>query len=150
MDHHGSETRRRQASTTGAMDHGWYHGAQLLVQAAEPRSRVRGRIDLLLEHDLLRRMLKALAGKLAPVRHRPMTAVLVDPPMAQVEGEELLAFATQVVGCRFSGTDQITDSLLDYVRYPYPAQLARLMQPRQRDRVPSVRLDPLARPLRRL
>ena len=38
--------------------------------------------------------------------------------------------------------------LVDRVRHPHPGQLARPMQPRQGDRVPAVRLDPLARPLR--
>jgi hypothetical protein len=37
---------------------------------------------------------------------------------------------------------------VDHVRHPYPGQLARPMQPCQHDRVPSVRFDSLARPLR--
>jgi hypothetical protein len=57
------------------------------ARAAEPLSRVLDRVDLLLEHDLLCRMLEALAGKPGPVRQRPRTAALVDPPMAQEEGE---------------------------------------------------------------
>ena len=48
----------------------------------------------------------------------------------------------------FPSPDQIADSLVDHVRHPDPGQLARPMQPRQRDRVPPVGLDPLARPLR--
>ncbi|GLS35748.1 hypothetical protein GCM10010869_13370 [Mesorhizobium tianshanense] len=68
--------------------------------------------------------------------------------MAQKEGEQLLAFTAQIVACSFPGPNQIADSLMDDVRHPHSSQLARSMQPRQRDRVPSVRLDPLARPLR--
>ncbi|MGX5806171.1 hypothetical protein ACWGS9_34110 [Bradyrhizobium sp. Arg314] len=45
-----------------AMDQIWQDGAQLLVQAVS-LSRVLNRVDLLLEHDLLRGMLEALAGK---------------------------------------------------------------------------------------
>ena len=60
----------------------------------------------------------------------------------------MLAFAAQVVGCGFPSPDQIADSLVDHVRHPHSGQFARPMQPRQRDRVPPVRLDPLARPLR--
>src|SRR5256885_583138 len=93
-------------------------------------------------------MLEALAGKPAPVRQCPMTAALVDPTMAQKEGEQLLAFAAQVVGSGFPSPHQIADSLVDDVRYPHSGQFARPMQPRQSDRVPSVRLDALARPLR--
>lgn len=61
----------------------------------------------------MRRMLEALAGKPAPVRQCPMTAALVDPTMAQKEGELLLAFAAQVVGSRFPSPDQIADGLMD-------------------------------------
>ena len=60
----------------------------------------------------------------------------------------MLAFAAQVVGCGFPSPDQIADSFVDHVRHPHSGQLARPMQPRQRDRVPSVRLDALSRPLR--
>ncbi len=37
---------------------------------------------------------------------------------------------------------------MDHIRHPNPGQLARPIQPRQRDRVPPVGLDMLARPLR--
>jgi hypothetical protein len=77
-----------------------------------------------------------------------MTAPVVDPAVPQQEGEQLLALAAQVVGCRLPGPDQVADGLMNGVRHPYPGQLARPMQPRQRDGVPPVRLDPLARPLR--
>ena len=77
-----------------------------------------------------------------------MTAAFVDPPVAQKEGEQLLAFAAQIVSCGSPGPDQIADSLVDHVWHPYPGQFARPMQPCQSDRVPSVRLDPIARPLR--
>ncbi|CCV10496.1 hypothetical protein MESS4_20072 [Mesorhizobium sp. STM 4661] len=46
-------------------------------------------------------MLEALAGEPASVRQCPMTAALVDPTMAQKKGEQLLAFAAQVVGSGF-------------------------------------------------
>lgn len=74
--------------------------------------------------------------------------VLVDPPMAQEEGKSLLALAAQVVGSGFAGPDQIAHSLVDHFRHPHPDQFARPMQSRQRDRVPPVGLDALARPLR--
>src|SRR5262245_44213928 len=93
-------------------------------------------------------MFEALAGKPAPVRQGPMTTARVDPAMPQKEGEELLAFAAQVVGCGFPSPNQIADSLVDDVRHPPSVQLARSVRSRQRDRVPPVRLDALARPLR--
>ena len=93
-------------------------------------------------------MLEALAGKPAPMRQRPMAAAVVNPAVAQQEGEQLLAFAAQIVRRRLAGPDQIAHRLVDRVRHPYPGQLAGPMQPRQRHRIAPVGLDPLARPLR--
>lgn len=64
-------------------------------------------------------MLEALAGKPAPVRQCPMTAALVDPAMAQKEGEQLLAFTAQIVACSPS-PNQIADSLMDDGPAPTP------------------------------
>lgn len=69
-----------------------------------------------------------------------MTAALVVRTMAQKEGNQLLAFAAQVVGSGFLSPDQVAGSLVDYVRHPRSGQFARPMHPRQSDRVPSVRL----------
>ena len=77
-----------------------------------------------------------------------MPAAAVDPAMAQQEGQQLLAFAAQIVGRRLAGADQIANRLMHLVRHPDAGQFAGSMQPRQRDRVPPVRLDPLTRPLR--
>lgn len=59
-----------------------------------------------------------------------MPTSLINAAMAQKEGEQLLAFAPQVVGGGLPSPDQITDGLMDEVRHPNPSQLARPMQPR--------------------
>jgi hypothetical protein len=66
--------------------------------------------------------------------------------MTQEKIEHLLAFAAKVVRSSLARPAQIADSFVDQVRHPDPA---RPMQPRQRDRAPPVRLDPLPRPRRR-
>ena len=48
--------------------------------------------------------------------------------MTQEKGEQLLAFAAQVVRSSFPSPDQIADSFVDQVRHPDPAQFARPMQ----------------------
>lgn len=63
----------------------------------QPLGRIFDRVDPLLEDDLLCRVLEGLTGKPPPVCQRPMTAAVVDPAMAQEKGEQLLAFAAQVV-----------------------------------------------------
>lgn len=101
----------------------------------------------LLEDDLRRLVLKGLAGKPTPMSQRPMTTSIVDAAMAQQERKQLLAFAAQIFCSGLPRTDQIAHGLVHDVRHPHCTQLARPMQPRQRDRIPSVRLDPLARAL---
>jgi hypothetical protein len=47
-----------------------------------------------------------------------------------------------------TGAHQIAHRFVPAIRNPYRRQLARAMQPRQTGRVPPIRLDPVARPLR--
>ena len=89
-------------------------------------------------------MVEGLPGQPAPVRQRPMAAPVVDPAMTQEKREQLLPFAAHVVRSGFPGPDQIADGLMDEVWNPDPGQLSRPVQPRQRDGIPPVRLDPLA------
>src|ERR1700693_537222 len=115
----------------------------------QPLTCILDRGDAFLEDNLLRYMLKTLAREPAPMRQRPVIAASrVDSAMAQQEREQLLALAAQIVPSRLPCSDKIADRLVDCVRYPHPGQLASPMQPRQRDRVPPVGLDPLTRPLR--
>ena len=98
---------------------------QLLVQTTQPLARILHRINLLLENDLLGRVLEGLTREPAPVRQGPMTAPVIDAPIAQQEGEQLLALAAQVVRSCLTGPDQVTDSLVDWVRHPHATQLPR-------------------------
>ena len=82
------------------------------------------------------------------MRERPMASSAVNPAVPQQEGKQLLAFAPKAVSRRFAGPHKIAHRLMRRVRRPHPCQLADPMQPRQRDRVAPVRLDPLARPFR--
>jgi hypothetical protein len=66
----------------------------------------------------------------------------------QQEGKQLLAFAPKIVSRRLARPHKIAHRLMSRVRRPHPRQLAGPVQPRQRDRVAPVRLDPLARSFR--
>jgi hypothetical protein len=77
-----------------------------------------------------------------------MTAAGVNSAVAQQEGEQLLAFAAQIVRCRLACPDEIAHRLVNRVRHPHPGQFAGPEQPRQYHRIAPVGLDPLARPLR--
>ena len=47
-----------------------------------------------------------------------------------------------------AGADKIAHGLVSGVRRPHAPQFAGPMQPRQRNRIPPIRFDPLARPFR--
>jgi hypothetical protein len=73
-----------------------------------------------------------------------MAARPIDPTPAQQEREQLLALATKIIRCSFACPDKVADRLVDGIGHPDTRQLARPMQPRQRNGVPPVGLDPLA------
>lgn len=64
------------------------------------------------------------------------------------ERQQLLAFAAQIVRCGLTRPHKVTDRLVNRVRHPHRCQLACPMQACQRDRIPPVGLDVLARPFR--
>ena len=82
------------------------------------------------------------------MRQGPMAAAAVNPAVPQQEGKQLLALAAKIVSRRLAGPHKIAHGLVSGVRRPHARQFAGPMQPRQRDRIPSIRFDPLARPFR--
>lgn len=68
--------------------------------------------------------------------------------MAQEEGKQLLTLAAQIVGAGGASPDHVANGFVNHVRNPDPGQLPGPIEPRQRHRVPPVRLDPFAWPLR--
>jgi hypothetical protein len=120
----------------------------LLLEAAQALKRILDRVDPLLKDDLLRRMLELLAGQPPPMRQRPMAASTVNPVVPQQEGQQLLALAAKVVSRSLPGADKIAHRLVSRLGRPDACQFARPVQSRQRNRIPPVRLDPLARPFR--
>ena len=83
----------------------------------------------------------------APMGQRPVAAPAVYPAVPEQEGEELLALSPKIVS-RLAGARKIAHRLMSRVGRPNSGQLARLMHTRQRNRIPPVRLDPLARSFR--
>jgi hypothetical protein len=60
----------------------------------------------------------------------------------------VLALPTKIVSRGLAGADKIAHGLVSGVRRPPARQFAGPMQPRQRNRIPSIRFYPLARPFR--
>jgi hypothetical protein len=122
--------------------------SELLLEATQPLKSILDRVDSFLKDDLLGDMLELLIGQPAPVRQRPMAASAVNPAVTQQEGKQLLAFAAKVIRRRLAGPHKIAHRLMRLIRRLHARQFAGSMQPRQRDRVAPVRLDPLARSFR--
>jgi hypothetical protein len=120
----------------------------LLLDATQALNCILDRIDPFLKDDLLRGMLELLASQPSPMRQRPMAASAVNPAVPQQEGERLLTFAAKIVARRLAGADEIAHRLMSHVGRPHSRQFTGAIQPRQRDPIPPVRLDPLARPFR--
>ncbi len=100
---------------------------------------------LSLKDDLLRCMLELLIWPASAHAPASNAASAVNPAVPKQEGKQLLAFAPKIVRRRLAARHKIAHRLMSRVRRPYPRQFAGSMQPRQRDRVAPVRLDP-ARP----
>ena len=110
--------------------------------------RIFDRVDRFLKDDLLRGVIELLTGEPTPMRQRPVAAAAVDPAVPEQEGKKLLALPPKIVSRRLAGAHKIPDRLMSRIGRPDPRQFAGPMQTRQRDRIPTVRLDPLARSFR--
>ncbi len=117
----------------------------MLLKATQALKRIFDRVDPFLKDDLLRGMVELLTGEPAPMRQRPVAAAAVNPAVPQQERKKLLALSPKIVRRRLAGAHKIPDRLMSRVGRPHPRQLAGPMQTRQRNRIPTVRLDPLAR-----
>ncbi len=120
--------------------------SELFLDATQALNRIFDRVDLFLKDDLLRGMFELLVGKPAPMRQGPRAASAVNPAVPRQEGKQLLALATKIVSRDLAGPHKIADRLVRLVRRPNSRQFAGPMQSRQRDRIPSIRLDAHARP----
>ena len=82
------------------------------------------------------------------MRQRPVAAAAINPAVPQQEREKLLTLSPKIVSRRLPGARKIPDRLMGRVGRPHSSKLTRPMKTRQSDRIPTVRLDPLARPFR--
>jgi hypothetical protein len=120
----------------------------LLLEPAQALETIFDRIDPFLKDDLLRNVIELLTGEPAPMRQRPVAAAAVDPIVPKQEGKKLLALPPKIVSRGLTGANKVPDRLMSRIGRPDPCQFTGAMQTRQRNRIPTVRLDPLARSFR--
>jgi len=82
------------------------------------------------------------------MRQRPVAAAAVTPAVPQEKGKKLLALSPKTVSRRLTGAHKIPDRLMSRIGRPDPYQFAGTVQTHQRNRIPTIRLDPLARAFR--
>src|SRR2546430_2976127 len=89
-------------------------------------------------------------GKAAVAQPHPMPmapGLAYEPEIvAQQEGLNADPGAANVLGCRVTGTNQVTDRLMQKVGHPDVGEFAGAEKPCERDGVPTVILDPLSGP----
>jgi hypothetical protein len=116
-------------------------------QPIAPRRGRVDRLDVILEHEMVGRLLKAQTGE-PPAMQLGPGGTPVMPALTQQKPRELLAGTTQRMHRIQALSHQITHRLVSGVRDPHRRQLARPMQPRQARRIAPIGLDPVAGPLR--
>ena len=95
------------------------------------------------QHDVVGQLLEPQPGQPAPMHQRPGRAIVM-AAVAQQKAYELLSGLPQAAhGCQ-AGTDQIAHRFMGRVWNPHGCQRTSPVQTHKVDRVPTVRLDPVA------
>ena len=82
------------------------------------------------------------------MRQRPVAAATVNPAVPEEEGKQAADAFAEDRPRRLASARKIAHRLMGRVRHPHSSQFAGPMQTRQRDRIPTVRLDPFTRSFR--
>jgi hypothetical protein len=127
---------------------GRYDLQQHRVQSVDPFSCSAHRIQHFLVSQPLCWMGKILRTQPAQMPASPSCITFKCTTVSQQKGSDVLALAAVVLGCRCSGSHQVPDRFVRFVRHPDRGQFAGTMQAGQRLCVAPVRLHPQARPSR--
>jgi hypothetical protein len=91
----------------------WHDAMKLLIKALQPAGAILDRVDRLLQHDLLRRMLERLVGQPARMRVRPVLGTAIEAAVTQQTSAAVLARArtrSRTASCTASGTHTAVSS----------------------------------------
>jgi len=116
-------------------------------QPVEPGFGVLDHVNVVLQHDLLRRMGKAYRGQPTPIVQRPRPNPAIDLVVAQQEALQMLACLGQDPARRRPRPHQVAHGFMRGVGDPDRCQLAGPAQSRQAGGVVAIGLHPVARPL---
>jgi hypothetical protein len=85
-------------------------------------------MEVVLQHDLLGRMLETQRGQPAAVGDRPGPSAGMDAAMSEQETLQVLECLTEHPHRRGSGADQVAHRLMRRIRNPHRRELASPMQ----------------------
>jgi hypothetical protein len=116
----------------------------------EPLNTSRGlgdRVQVFLEADLLRRVLHLRPGQPAQVRGGPAALARVGDAVAQQQRLEPVARRAALAHTVVASAHQVTNGLVGCTGYAHRGEISRSVEPGQRHRVATLRLDAIARAL---
>jgi len=101
-----------------------YHLFNLPSQALDPLLRVADGMDVILQDDLLRRVVKMEGRQPTAARQRPTFFACIDATMPQQKALQVLTgLAAHMDGCG-ARPDQIAHRFMGYIRHPHGRQFA--------------------------
>ena len=122
----------------------WNQILDLLRQAGDALFGVMHRVDIVLQDNLLGRMVEANRRQPAAIGECPALLSGIDAAMPQEESLQVLTRLAQHPDCRCARPDQIPHRLMGCIRNPNSGQLTGSVQLRQHHRVSPIRLDAIA------
>ena len=134
---HGRHHRRKAPARQQVRD--------LASQAFDPSFGIGHGIDIVLEHNLLRRVREPHRREPATVRDRPALLPGIDAAMPQQETLQMLTRLAQQPHRGRTGPNQVAHRLMRGVRNPDSGQGPRAVQLRQHHGIATVRLHAVAR-----
>jgi hypothetical protein len=114
-------------------------------QSINPPFCIRDRVNVILQHDLLGRMIKAHRCQPAAISLRPGSNAGIDLPVSQEKSTKVLTRLRQRPCRRRAGSHQVAHRFVGGVRNPNFGEFAGAVQPRRRHSIAPVRFDPVSR-----
>jgi hypothetical protein len=133
------------AATTGAIDQLGSSSSICWVSRSSRAFGVLDGVNVILQHNLLRRMGKAYSGQPAAIGQRPTTSPSIYAIVAQQEALQMLACLGQDPARRRPCSNQVTHGFMGGVGHPDRCQLAGTVKLGQHHRVAPIGLHPVAR-----
>jgi hypothetical protein len=137
--------RACSASTTGASDQLGTNSAIAASDPVQPFLGVMNGEDQFLQHDLVSRVVKTLLLQPAFMPRPPCRLAGINPSMPQHQRGYRLPLAAEILHGHITSSHQIPQSFVRLIGNPHVGEFSGPEQSGERDGIPPVGLDPVAR-----